>query len=221
MLIVAKINNKAKIGPVTFSPYFRYNITEGLLINKLMTENDSALVLAAQAGEAQAFGQLYDKYFQLIYRFIYYKVGHRETCEDLTSLTFTKALEKINSFSAKTKNFSGWLFAIARNSVIDHYRTVKPMDDLSAYPELQQKNYPEQDLDNRELLNKVKKYLDNLSEEQREIVVMRVWLNMSYLEIAQALNKSEVNCRMIFSRTIKKMQISLTALALLISLINI
>lgn len=186
-----------------------------------MLENDSVLVSAAQTGESQAFGQLYDKYFERIYRFIYYKVGHQETCEDLTSLTFTKALEKINSFSARTINFSGWLFTIARHNVIDHYRSNKSTEDLEQYPNLQQVSNLNEDMDNKELLAKVKKYLSNLSEEQREIIIMRVWMNMSYQEIAASLDKTEANCRVIFSRSIKKMQISLATLLLLINLINI
>lgn len=154
-----------------------------------MADNDMTLVAAAQIGDSQAFGQLYDKYFRKIYRFIYYKVGHQETCEDLTSLTFTKALEKIKNLSVADNNFAGWLFTIARHNVIDYYRTQKPVEDFEQYPDIYQDQNPEKNLDDQQMLAKVKKYLENMSEEQREIVIMRVWLEMSYREIGETLNK--------------------------------
>jgi len=107
-----------------------------------MADNDMTLVAAAQIGDSQAFGQLYDKYFRKIYRFIYYKVGHQETCEDLTSLTFTKALEKIKNLSVADNNFAGWLFTIARHNVIDYYRTQKPVEDFEQYPDIYQDQNP-------------------------------------------------------------------------------
>lgn len=78
-----------------------------------------------QKGELEAFGFLYDNYIKKIYDFIYYKTHHQETAEDLTNATFMKALENIRKFNLQEAYFPAWLYKIARNTVIDHYRTQK------------------------------------------------------------------------------------------------
>ena len=88
-------------------------------------ENDEfAIVQSCQKGSVEDFGRLYDLYIKKIYNFIYYKTHHQETAEDLVSIVFTKALKKINTFD-NSGTFSAWLYRIARNTVIDHYRTKK------------------------------------------------------------------------------------------------
>lgn len=184
-----------------------------------MSNDDLALVQSAQAGDSLAFSKLYDKYFNKIYKFIYYKVSHRETCEDLTSLTFTKALEKLNSFKINKAHFSAWLYQIARHTVIDHYRTQKTYQDIDQQQELATNQTMDIDLDNKEKLQAVAKHLDKLPAEQKEIIIMRVWQQMSYAEISQSLNKSEASCKMSFSRGLKKLRSSILLVVLIISLL--
>ena len=90
-------------------------------------DSDSArmmdLVERAQAGEAEAFGRLYDHYSDTVYRYIYYRVGGKATAEDLTSETFLRALRRIGTFTWQGRDFGAWLVTIARNLVADHFKS--------------------------------------------------------------------------------------------------
>src|SRR4051794_3775262 len=76
------------------------------------------LVLRARSGETEAFGALYDHYVDLVYRYIYYRVGTHALAEDLTSETFLRALRRINMFTWQGKDFGAWLVTIARNLIL-------------------------------------------------------------------------------------------------------
>lgn len=186
-----------------------------------MTLSEIDLIKNCQNGQSEAFAEIYDKYFDKIYKFIYYKVGHRETAEDLSSLTFTKALENIKKFNADRGLFSAWIYKIARNNIVDYYRSKKEISDIDKVPDLyHEENFVENMTKDAQLQN-IKEKLNLLTEDQREIIVMRVWNEMSYKEISEIVGKSENNCKVIFSRSIKQLKYSLTILiittALLIS----
>jgi len=149
------------------------------------------------------FDQFYDKYINKIFNFIYYKTHHKETAEDLTSETFIKALNKLDMFNENKGSFSTWIYQIARNTVIDFYRTKKDSINIEDVWDLSTDEDILRDLDTAKRLEDVKEYLKTLKSEQREIVILRVWEEMSYKEISEAMGKSEASCKMAFSRTIK------------------
>ncbi|MBU1203027.1 RNA polymerase sigma factor [Patescibacteria group bacterium] len=180
---------------------------------------EKQLILNCQNGDSAAFGQLYDKYFQKIYRFIYYKTSHKETSEDLTSLTFSKALEKIQSFDTSSSFFSAWLYKIARNNLIDYYRSNKETTSLEENFMTYDDKKLEENISQKQELEKITEKLDSLSPQQKEIIIMRVWNELSYKEISQIVGKSEGSCKMTFSRAIKQLKLSLTILILFITLI--
>lgn len=177
--------------------------------------SEAQIVENCQKGDLEEFGKLYDKYIKKIYDFIYYKTQHKETAEDLTSIVFTKALEGIGRFD-KNGKFSSWVYRIARNTVIDHYRTKKSdanIDDIwdLAVDDPAARRYSgasnvEVDLDAREKLEEIRRNLKKLKSEQRDIVIMRVWQEMSYAKIAEVVGKSEASCKMTFSRTIQQLR---------------
>src|ERR1700692_3548847 len=93
------------------------------------------LVLRAKAGDAEAFGQLFDHYHQPVYRFIAFRVTRPSDAEDLTQTVFVKALEALPRYEARGIPFGGWLFRLARNTVIDHVRTRHEHADLEVVAE--------------------------------------------------------------------------------------
>jgi RNA polymerase sigma-70 factor, ECF subfamily len=182
-----------------------------------MQYNEKELIENSQRGDSEAFGRLYDRHVRTIYDFIYYKTRHKETAEDLTSQTFFKALKNISSVDPDRAIVS-WLYKIAHNSVLDHYRTMRHQDDIDDCYDLSDDTDVVGALDNAEEVKKVKDYLHKLTPLERDVVIMRVWQELSYKEIADIIGKSEANSKMIFSRTLKKLR-TLIPLAVLFLLI--
>ncbi len=185
-----------------------------------MNDDDQQLVERCAHGENDAFGILYDRYITKIYRFIYYKTFVRETAEDITSDVFHKAFERIHSFNSHKGTFSAWIYRIARNSVIDHYRTQKkniPIDDVF---DLHTENRTAEEHDAITALARVEEYLKTLPSRQREIIILRLWEELSYKEIAKIIGGTEDGTKMAFSRAIRELreQCGPFALTLLLTL---
>ncbi|GAA3373996.1 sigma-70 family RNA polymerase sigma factor [Streptomyces sannanensis] len=161
-------------------------------------DSDSArmmdLVERAQAGEAEAFGRLYDQYSDTVYRYIYYRVGSKATAEDLTSETFLRALRRISTFTWQGRDFGAWLVTIARNLVADHFKssrfrlevTTGEMLDANEVERSPEESVLES-LSNAALLEAVRK----LNPQQQECVTLRFLQGLSVAETARAMGKNE------------------------------
>ncbi len=172
----------------------------------MVMENEADILERAQAGDSEAFGLLYDHYLDAIYRFIYYKVFSREVAEDLVSDTFFKALKQLQSYNSSRGRFNSWLYQIARNTVVDYYRTKKenvPIDDI--FDLGHDERTPDQ-LDTLASLAKVDGYLKSLPARQREIITLRIWEGKSFDEIATILGGTEGSVKMAFSRSIRQLR---------------
>lgn len=174
-----------------------------------MPKTESELIQSSQNGNAEAFGELYEQYVRKIYDFIYYKTHHKETAEDLTSQTFFKALEKISTFKADRGSFNTWIYQIARNTVTDHYRQSKNNLNIDDIWDLHNDEDVERDTDTRLQLEKVHQHLQKLKPEHREILLLRLWNDLSFKEIGEIVGKSEANCKMIVHRALGKLQTDL------------
>jgi RNA polymerase sigma-70 factor (ECF subfamily) len=153
-----------------------------------------ALVERAQAGDADAFGDLYDRYVDLVYRYVYYRVGTPPLAEDLVSETFLRALRRIGSFSWQGRDFAAWLVTIARNLIADHYKSGRYRLEVATADMLdadRATDGPEADvldgITNATLLEAVKQ----LNAEQQECVVLRFLQGLSVTETALAMGKTE------------------------------
>lgn len=152
------------------------------------------LVERAQAGEAEAFGQLYDQYADTVYRYIYYRVGGRATAEDLTSETFLRALRRIGTFTWQGRDFGAWLVTIARNLVADHFKssrfrlevTTGEMLDANGVERSPEESVLES-LSNAALLAAVRR----LNPQQQECVTLRFLQGLSVAETARIMGKNE------------------------------
>jgi RNA polymerase sigma-70 factor (ECF subfamily) len=172
--------------------------------------DERAIIEACLKGDTARFAELYDAYIRPIYDFIYYKTHHRETAEDLTSETFFKALKNIQKFD-QNRSFKSWLYAIANHTVIDHYRTARPTKDIDDVWDLPGEDNMVRDAETKLALAEVQKHLGKLSAIQRDILVLRLWQDLSYKEIAEIVGKSEANSKMIYSRAIAQLRASVPA----------
>lgn len=157
-----------------------------------------ALVERAQAGDSEAFGLIYDRYVDAVFRFVYFRVGNRQLAEDLTADTFLRALKRIGSFTWQGRDLGAWLVTIARNLVADHFKSgryrleVTTSDVLDADredrgPEGSPEAAVVDHITNVALLTAVKQ----LNPEQQECIVLRFLQGFSVAETAQAMGKNE------------------------------
>ena len=167
-------------------------------------------------GNLDNFSLLYDAYVKKIYNFIYFRTHHKETAEDLTSDAFTKEMGHIRTFNPKTGSFSSWLYRIARNTIIDYYRTKKVYINIEDVWDLHNAKDMASDVHIRISIEKVRTYLNRLSPQERNIILMRVWDQLSYKEISEILGKSEAACKMSYVRTMEKIRHHMPSMALLI-----
>lgn len=165
-------------------------------------ERDKALVVKVQEGMSENFVFLYDSYLDKIYRFLYFRTNHQETAEDLTSQTFLKALDKINSFDSSKGTFQSWLYRIAHNLLIDHYRVPRRNVDLEAAEFIASDSSPEQDTERELTIAQVQTLIGTLPEQAQELIILRIWEELPYSEIAKIMDKSEASLKMQFSRII-------------------
>ena len=155
--------------------------------------NEQQLVLQAQAGNSEAFGQLYDAYMERIYRFVYFRVEDQQTAEDITSQVFLKAWSNLDRFQFSRTPYLAWLYTIAHNAVIDHYRTRKvttALDDV----QLSQPDHSElveNEIDLTVEMKSVKTALQSLTDDQQKVLTLKFIEGMSNNEIAHHLGKRE------------------------------
>lgn len=170
-----------------------------------------------QAGDFEAFGFLYERYIDNIFAFVYRKTSDKEIAEDLTSRVWMKALKSLEFFGQKDNaNFKSWIYRIAQNTVIDYYRTRKENIDIDGIVEVGICDDFAKQIDNKDKLSKVTKYLCQLKPIEREIVTLRIWDDLSYKQIAWLVEKTEDNCKKIFSRALKKLQENIVMLLLIL-----
>ncbi|WP_242454705.1 sigma-70 family RNA polymerase sigma factor [Bailinhaonella thermotolerans] len=164
-------------------------------------------MLAAKAGDAEAFGALYDRYVDLVYRYVYFRVGAHALAEDLTSETFLRALRRMPDFTWQGKDFGAWLVTIARNLVADHFKSGRYRLEVSTAEVfdtiLDEADTPENAvlsaMTNRDVLKAVR----GLNPEQQECVVLRFVHGLSLAETALIMGKNTGAIKALQFRAVK------------------
>ena len=167
-----------------------------------MTEDETkhteeALVHRAANGDAEAFGDLYACHLNAIYRYVFYRVGNEKRAEDLTEEVFLSAWEAMEDYEQRGHPFSAWLYRIAHNAVVDHYRTQKdesPLDPF-AFTLVDESLGPEEILLKKGEVSRLLAALKELSEDNQHLIILRFVEGLSHSEVARILGKSEVACR--------------------------
>ncbi|HEY0444096.1 MAG TPA: sigma-70 family RNA polymerase sigma factor [Candidatus Limnocylindrales bacterium] len=164
-----------------------------------MTLDDAALerlVELARDGDSQAFGQLFDHFHGPLYRFIVSRVQRPADAEDLTQVVFVKVLEALPRYESRGIPFGGWLFRLARNTVIDFVRTRHDHSELDTVAERAGTDVAPDDLAVlREDIDAVGAALAALTDEQREAIALRFFAGLSAREAAEAMGRQEGTIR--------------------------
>jgi len=164
-----------------------------------VTLDDAAierLVDEARAGDAWAFGRLFDHFHLPVYRYVASRVRHPSDAEDLTQLVFVKALEALPRYQSRGIPFGGWLFRLARNAVIDHVRTSHEHADLAQSAERAGRDAgPAELAETRQEIEAVRAALSTLTDDQRDVIALRFFAGLSAREAAEAMGKQEGTIR--------------------------
>ena len=168
------------------------------------------LVLEAKAGDPWAFGRIFDEFNEPIYRFIANRVDRPTDAEDLTQLVFVKALEALPRYEQRGVPFGGWLFRLARNTIIDHARTRHDHAELDAAADrATDQAGPDEVALLRQDLDAVTRALAGLTDDQREAIELRFFAGLSAREAAEAMGKQEGTIRGLQFRAIAALRRSL------------
>lgn len=164
-------------------------------------EQDDLLSSRAQNGDREAFGELYRRYLAPILRFVSFRVASKEDAEDLVGLVFCRAWKALPRYRERELGFRAWLYRIARNAVIDYYRTSRRQVSLDSERALSISSHD--DSDTSLSVYEMREALGQLPEEQQTVLILRFVEGLSHTEVSQALGKSEGACRMIQLRALQ------------------
>ena len=179
-----------------------------------MLANEAELAQRASNYDQEAFAVLYSAYVDKIYKYLYYKVGSPQDAEDLCEQVFLKAWEAIGRYTWCGYPFSSWLYRLAHNLVVDHYRTrreVVPLQEMlstgSEPMDLDPADALARTLDAAELLEAIVQ----LTEEQRQVIALKFIEGYDNSEIAQMLGKKEGAIRALQYRALRSLHTILEA----------
>ena len=176
-------------------------------MNKLLKDKILLFRLSIRK-DPDAFGKVYDEYISRIYRFIYFKVSREEEAQDLASETFLKAWQHIQE-GKSVKRISSFLYSIARNLVIDHYRkkmfTIEA-GEADAAGMLKGDTKQNTQTENKQEYSVLLVAMSKLKEEYKEVVQLRYLDELSIGEIADVLGKSKGAVRVTLHRASKNLR---------------
>ncbi len=165
--------------------------------NETGIANEVRTIQRAVAGDPQAFAQLYDAYVDRVYRFIFFRIGNEQSAEDLTSQVFLKAWEHLGQYEVRGISFGPWLFRIARNLVIDHYRTRKDHDPLEGEDEVNASSDLPPGMSVEGAIaaqleaDHLRSAMEELTEDQRTVLTLKFIEGFSTAEIAEIMGKRQ------------------------------
>ena len=155
-----------------------------------MVQDDIPALVNAARKDPSAFGRLYDRYVQSIYRYVYSRVGGTHEAEDITSQTFMAAYESLGRYRERGQ-FSAWLFRIAQSKLNDHFRRSRREVGLEAAGEILEREDALGTLIRAEELSRIRSLISHLDEDEQELIRLRYVADLSFAEIADLLGRRE------------------------------
>lgn len=156
--------------------------------------DETDLLQRAQAHDAVALGEIYDRYAARMYSYVYARIGHRETAEDMTAEVFLRMLEALGKGRFARTSLSAWLYRIAHNLVVDYYRRHRPTL-VPLEPTVRAADTPVEIAEERWNQERMRQALAHLTPDQQQVIALRFGQKMKAREVAQVLGKSEAAVR--------------------------
>jgi RNA polymerase sigma-70 factor, ECF subfamily len=176
--------------------------------NGVSSQELRRLVERGQQGDREALEELYLLHFDRIYSYLHMSVGNRHDAEDLTTQVFVKMLESIGKFRWRAAPFSAWLFRIAHNLAMDHFRATRRWQPEEDVPEPEP---PEESAAEEEALEAIGRQsmlglIERLSPEQQQVLALKFVFNFSNGEAATILDKTEGAIKSLQHRALASLQ---------------
>lgn len=168
---------------------------------------DEELISRAIQGDSSAFGSLYERYLERIYRYVYFRVADAPEAEDLTETVFLKAWEALPNLREEGLNFRAWLYRIAHNLVVDRHRTQRalvPLESVVAQKDIG--DGPELAAQSGEISAHLAKALSSMDEDMQQVLVCRFIMELSHAETAAIMGRSEGYVRVLQFRALRKLK---------------
>jgi RNA polymerase sigma-70 factor (ECF subfamily) len=155
-------------------------------------QDEQGLVRQAQQGDKDAFAELYEAYFDKIYRYVVIKIGNKAEAEDMTQQIFLKAYQSIRSYKWKGVPFSAWLFRIAHNQIVDFFRkqSKRPTVRLEDVVVVSSDN-PLRTVESRFDIERLRAATLQLTSAQQDVISLRFAGGLAVAEVARTMGKSE------------------------------
>jgi RNA polymerase sigma-70 factor (ECF subfamily) len=166
------------------------------------------LVERGQQGDRDALEELYLIHFDRIYGYLHMSVGNRHDAEDLTTQTFLRMLESIGKFRFRSAPFSAWLFRIAHNLAMDHFRAGRrwqPEEEVPEPPGQEELSAEEEAMHSIGRASMLE-LIDDLSPEQRQVLTLKFVFNFANADVATILGKTEGAVKSLQHRALVSLQ---------------
>jgi RNA polymerase sigma-70 factor (ECF subfamily) len=166
---------------------------------------DGELVDLARGGDKEAFGELYERYLDKIYNYVYYRTGNHHDAEDLTARVFTRAMAHIETYTERGVPFQAWLYRIAHNLVANWHRDrgrrkVIPLDEfITSSLGSESPDHQAEDNEEREALLRA---IRRLPEERQQLLLLKFVEHLSNAEIGAIMNRTEGAVKSLYHRTL-------------------
>jgi RNA polymerase sigma-70 factor (ECF subfamily) len=164
---------------------------------------DAQLLTRALASDAAAFGDLYERYLDAIYHYVFYRVSGREEAEDLTEAIFLRAWQALDENPPREAPFRLWLYRIAHNVIVDYYRKRKDLLTLEAAALIPDpEEGPEASAVRQERADVLKQKMQQLKEDHQQVLACRFVVGLSHAETAVIMSRTEEAVRALQYRAI-------------------
>jgi len=167
--------------------------------------HEEDVLMRASQGDKDAFGELYARYAERIFNYVYYRTGNQHDAEDLTARVFQRAMNHIRNYTDRGVPFSAWLYRIAHNLVANWHRDRSrkqeiPLDDLPILPN--KGDHPERNLVRSQEQDALLKMIRKLPPERQNLLILKFVENMSNAEIGKIMGRSEGAVKSLYHRTL-------------------
>jgi RNA polymerase sigma-70 factor (ECF subfamily) len=172
-------------------------------------EPDSKLLNQVAKGDRKSFGAFYERYVGELYRYIYLRIGNREEAEDITETAFLKAWEALTgeNQSQRIRNVRAWIYRIAHNTLVDHYRARKNSISIDEAPDKRlQSTWLESEVDDAIISEKLAVGIKKLPSIYQQVIILRFVNQLSHAEVAKILQIREGHVRVLQYRALKRLR---------------